>query len=144
MYLNTPKARTNFPCRTCGTCVACKSKDCEWLHGYDDPVERPDKVGYILKQSDIHTGLYTAVDLAGVLQRQDVLEHLAAFAVKFEALVILMDGPTGTVFGYIGSEEKRKDFMELLAAHTGTEKAAAVLGTDAANEVLECNSTTEQ
>lgn len=140
MYHNKAKARTNFPSRVCGTCVACTTKECEWIYGFDQPTERPDKVGYLLKRSSLYSDLYTAVDLAGVLCRQDVIEHLAEFAATYSASVILMDGPTGQVFGFIGSEERRTALLEQLAAAVGADKAAAVLGEDA-----ECpTSTTEQ
>lgn len=128
MYRTKNNTRSFFPNRSCGTCVACKTKECEWIYGFDDILERPDKVGYILKRSSLDEDLYTAVDLLGVLQRPDVLEHLSAFAETYNALVILLDGPTGQVFGFIGAEDRRQYFFDLLSAHVGEERASAVLG----------------
>lgn len=139
MYKNKNETRTHFPSRSCGTCVACKTKECEWLYGFDELLERPDKVGYILKRSSIADDLYTAVDLLGVLQRPDVLEHLTEFAETYGALVILLDGPTGQVFGYIGAEDRRQHFFDLLKERVGEERAAAALGDEG---VVSCQTST--
>lgn len=140
MYHNKTKARTHFPNRSCGTCVACKTKECEWIYGFDELTERPDHVGYILKRSQLHPDLYTAIDLKGVLCREDVLEHIAEFADTYNGLVILMDGPTGQVFGFVGKEERREEFLAILAQSVGEQRAQAVLGEEPACPT----STTEQ